>query len=289
MIELPKPFIVGVSRSGTTLLRLMFDAHPDMTIPPETHFIRRLNLQCERKDFFSIVTSEVTWADFHIDKTDFKQALSRIKPFSVTEGLRCFYRLYAQKHGKKYVGDKTPVYSQSMITIQRMLPEARFIHLIRDGRDVALSQKGLWFGPGDNIDAAAEFWVSRIQLAREQAPLLKYYMEVKFEELILDPTNILINVCNFLEIPFSEQMLSYYINAKERLNELEDHYHAGRSLLIKKEDLLSLFKLTEKSPDRNRVFCWKNQMPETDQISYEKIAGRLLADLGYETRFTEFL
>lgn len=287
MIEFPKPFIVGVSRSGTTLLRLMLDAHPDIAIPPETHFISRLNLQCGREEFFSVVTSEATWGDFHIDPAMFKNALNALNPFSVTVGLRCFYRLYANKYGKKYVGDKTPLYSLSMASIQPLLPEARFIHVIRDGRDVALSLRGLWFGPGDNIEAAAEFWSSRIQLARQQAPLLKHYLEIRFEQLVLHPVDVLKKICEFLEIPFSEKMLTYHTNADRRLDELCDRYHPDGSVRVKREDLVSLFKLTKNEPDAGRIFCWKNRMSEAEQLSFERIAGKLLIDLGYETHFTE--
>ena len=286
MPVLPKPFIVGVSRSGTTLLRLMMDAHPDLAIPPETHFIPSLNAQVGMKDFFSIVTLAATWGDFHINKDVFKNALNELNPFSVTEGLRSFYRLYGDKHGKKYVGDKTPPYILSMESIQCILPEARFIHVIRDGRDVALSQRGLWFGPGDNIETAAEFWSSRIQLARQQAPLLKHYLEVRFEQLVLNPADVLTHICKFLEIPFSEKMLTYYVDSDRRLNELSDRYNSDGSVRVKKEDLLSLFKLTKQSPDPSRVFSWKNLMTDAEQISFEKIAGKLLTALGYETRFT---
>jgi hypothetical protein len=174
-----------------------------------------------------------------------------------------------------------------MDSIQCALPEARCIHVIRDGRDVALSQRGLWFGPGDNAEAAAEFWLSRIQLARRQAPLLEHYLEIRFEQLIHNPIDALVNICEFLEIPFSEKMLTYYVNAQKRLDEFEDHYYADRSLLIKREALLSLFKLAKNSPDSSRVFCWKKEMSEADQRSYERIAGQLLKDLGYETCFTE--
>ena len=286
MTELPRPFIVGVSRSGTTLLRLMLDAHPDLAIPPETHFIPSLNAQIGMKNFFSIVTSATTWGDFHIDNDVFKSALNKMNPFSVTEGLRSFYRLYGDKYGKRYIGDKTPPYVLSMDFIQCLLPEARFIHVIRDGRDVALSQRGLWFGPGDNIETAAEFWLSRIQRARQQAPLLKHYLEVRFEQLILNPADVLIHICKFLEIPFSEKMLTYHVNADKRLDELGDRYNSDGSVRVKKEDLLSLFKLAKQSPDPSRVYNWKNQMSEADQRSYERIAGKSLTALGYETRFS---
>ena len=72
-----------------------------------------------------------------------------LQPFSADAGLRAFYAPYAERFSKKIVGDKTPLYILHMSRIQRCLPEARFIHLIRDGRDVALSYRGLWFGPGN--------------------------------------------------------------------------------------------------------------------------------------------
>jgi hypothetical protein len=147
----------------------------------------------------------------------------------------------------------------------------------------------LWFGPGDNIEAAAEFWSSRIHNARQQAPVLKHYLEIRFEQLILNPIDVLTNICEFLQISFSERMLMYHISADRRLDELRDRYHSDGSVRVKREDLISLFKLTKNEPDAGRIFCWKNQMSEADQFSYERIAGRLLTDLGYETRFTEGL
>jgi hypothetical protein len=148
------PFVVGVGRCGTTLLRLMLDAHPNIAIPPETHFIPALadpgvnESSCE--EFFRIVTSSPRWADFHLDKALFRSALEKLNPFSQSDGLRCFYSMYADRFGKRCWGDKTPSYSLHMTLIQSLMPEARFIHLIRDGRDVALSYRGLWFGPGNS-------------------------------------------------------------------------------------------------------------------------------------------
>jgi hypothetical protein len=86
----------------------MLDAHPLMAIPPETHFIPSLDTGVDLDGFFSIITSATTWADFHIDKDVFNNALNELNHFSVTEGLRCFYRLYGDKYGEKYVGDKIP-------------------------------------------------------------------------------------------------------------------------------------------------------------------------------------
>ena len=83
--------------------------------------------------------------DFGIDVDALGDAIRPAGPFDLTRALRTFYRLYAEKFGKSRWGDKTPMYFASMGAVQRVLPEARFIHVIRDGRDVALSIKDLWF------------------------------------------------------------------------------------------------------------------------------------------------
>ena len=67
----------------------------------------------------------------------------------LSSGLRAFYRGYAAARGKTRYGDKTPMHATDIDVLSRVLPEARFIHIIRDGRDVAASLRGLPFAPGD--------------------------------------------------------------------------------------------------------------------------------------------
>lgn len=140
--RLPAPFIVGSPRSGTTLLRFMLDAHPELAIPPETGFIvpvSRLPWRSNtlRHAFFQIVTrypiEAPGWADFGLNTTDFWEALLQIEPFTVSAGLRCFYQTYAARFSKPRWGDKTPEYGRHLKYIEQILPEAHFIHLIRDG------------------------------------------------------------------------------------------------------------------------------------------------------------
>ncbi len=105
-----------------------------------------------------------------------------------------------------------------MREIQLYLPEARFIHLIRDGRDVALSILKQSFGP-ETIEAAAERWRSRVLRGRAQQPYLGFYMEVKFEDLVLDTEGQLRRICEFIELDFDPAMLGYHETAEERLQE----------------------------------------------------------------------
>ena len=111
----PMPIIVGAPRSGTTLLRFMLDSHPDLAIPPETGFLvpcaqltgEGTNV-CER--FFQTVTGYPSEApachDFQIPADMFRARLAEIEPFTVADGIRVFYQLYASRLGKSRWGDK---------------------------------------------------------------------------------------------------------------------------------------------------------------------------------------
>ena len=126
----PAPFIVGVGRSGTTLLRMMLDAHPQLAIPPETHFIPEAADACRtggeqsRDAFVNTLLSSRFWTDFQLDPDEFRKGINALAPFDVGAGLRVFYRLYAGRFGKTRWGDKTPTYLTQMQLIAQLLPEA---------------------------------------------------------------------------------------------------------------------------------------------------------------------
>ncbi len=169
-----------------------------------------------------------------------------------------------------------------MIEISKLLPEVRFIHIIRDGRDVALSYRGKWFGPGNNIEELANHWVYRIRETRRQAQHLSHYMEIRFEDLVNDPETSLKTLCNFIELPFSPQMLEYYKTADSRLAEMENRYDSKGKVKLTKERRLEIFQLTNKPPDKNRIQCWRKEMSSEDRKRFEIVAGDLLRDLKYE-------
>jgi hypothetical protein len=133
----------------------MLDSHPDLAIPPETGFLPKAARLYPPlfllPRLFRLLTHSVCWPDFQIDRTEFHQALERIRPFTTSAGIRSFYNLYAQKQGKSRSGDKTPLYALEMPAIHSLLPEVRFIHIIRDGRDVALSLRKMWFSPSQDM------------------------------------------------------------------------------------------------------------------------------------------
>ena len=117
-----------------------------------------------------------------------------------------------------------------MPLIQKALPEARFIHVIRDGRDVALSV--LDRTVRDDVDAAevARRWRRKIERAHEDRPKLDHYLEVRYEDLVADPRPALERICEFIELPFDEAMLDYHERSGERLEEMKRELPEGDGL-----------------------------------------------------------
>ncbi len=283
------PFVVGATRSGTTLLRLMLDAHPEIAIPSETHFIPELVSAREkhgatREQMLELLTSHRRWGDFTIEPEELAERWAAIEPLTGADAVRAFYALYADKQGKHGArwGDKTPGYVKSMREIQTYLPEARFIHLIRDGRDVALSVLKQTWGP-QSIEAAAEKWRSRVNRGRSQAPYLGYYMEVKFEDLVLHTERELRRICEFIDLPFDERMLGYHETAEQRLQEKARELPRAHGEAVSAEKRLLSHAKTFEPPNPAMIGTWKERMSPADRGAYEALAGDLLGDLGYET------
>ena len=294
--RLPAPFVVGAPRSGTTLLRLMLDAHPELTIPPETYFIvraikrwheasRRLSLEDPVDAFYDEATGHRRWRDIHLDADAFRRRLDDDRPREVGDAVRIFYRLYADKVGKPRWGDKTPFYVRRMKLIQDAVPEARFVHIIRDGRAVTMSIKDLWFGP-DTVEDGAKYWIARIGEGRRQVPRLAHYLEVRYEDLVLDPEPHLRRICKFLDLPWNDRVLNYHQHVDERISlEVPPEEVAPDGRVVSTTERQAIMERVSRPPDPTRINRWKTEMSEEDRRKFEAIAGPLLEELGYERDF----
>jgi hypothetical protein len=285
------PIVVGAPRSGTTLLRFMLDSHPDVAIPPETGFLAiadRLNGAGDelRRDFFDAVTrfppEAPGWEDFGIPAEQFRASLQEIDPFSVADGYRAFYRTYAARFGKTRWGDKTPTYCLCLSTIEAVLPEAHFIHVIRDGRDVALSLREMWFSPGRSIEVQADYWHRCVSTARRQGTRCRKYLEVRFEDLIRNSERVLRTVCEFLGLGYSAEMKRYHERTPERLEEHRDRRRANGSLLVSHAERLRQQASVMRPPEESRVHAWKQRLSQDERHRFEAISAPLLLELGYE-------
>ncbi len=281
----PVPFICGATRSGTTLMRLMLDAHPEMAIGGETHFVVPMLKASARHarsadELAEMVVTAERWGDFHLAESELLERFRSLDPLNCTDAVRAFYRLYAEHQGKPRWGDKTPGYVREMVLLQRALPEARFVHMIRDGRDVALSVVPRDWGP-KTVAGAASLWRRRIEQARRQAPQLDHYLEVHYEELITDTEAVLRRVCEFIALDFDPVMLDYHERAGQRLAEKARDLPT-RWGKISAESRLESHALASEPPRSDRIARWKTKMDEADLREYESIAADALLATGYE-------
>jgi Sulfotransferase family len=297
----PAPFVVGASRSGTTMLRLMLDSHPQLAIPPETHFIPEVAALCKAAEDPAAVGLEAIlkadrWPSFQLDPGALRRRAMMAQCRSLSDVLRVFYGSYAEAAGKPRWGDKTPFYLVAMPLISRLLDEAHFVHIIRDGRDVALSVIPLWYGPA-SVPEAAEWWVKRVRRAREDGAHLPY-AEVHYEKLVVEPEAELRRLCPLLELDYDAAMLSFDKRVRERTVRVGPHLvnlsvaaavadepgkpEASPETTVRPRDMQARLSVRLSGPpDTASVGRWRTEMTSADVRSFNAIAGDLLEELGY--------
>jgi hypothetical protein len=274
---MPAPFVVGVGRSGTTLLRLMLDAHPQLAIGPETQWVSDV---INVADPVSAIVGSRTWGDFGLDPDEFTR---RAADQDLAGVLRAFYGLYAESQGKTRWGEKTPGYVRNMDSIAAVLPEARFVHLIRDGRDVALSRRARGMGADKPMTKTANLWRRRIEDARKQAHGLDgRYVELRYEDLVADPEPHLRSICDFIDLEFDSAMLRHDKGAEERLAELGDLEAVGGRQARNADERAGAHARAKQGATTARTGAWRTEMDDGDRREFEAVAGELLRDLGYD-------
>jgi hypothetical protein len=265
------PFLTGCQRSGTTLLRVIFASHPEMAVPGESHFIPPLlndRARYERSRSFDIDAYVAYLLDhprfkvWRLSEGRLRAALDATPVQTMPDAIRRAYRAFADKKGKPKYADKTPRYALRIPMLAQAFPEARFVHVLRDGRDVALSLLEVEWGT-KSIDEGALYWRKRVTAARRAGAELgpERYLEYKHEELLDDPEVQVRRICSFLQLEFDPSMLRYYENRKPSRAPHMQH-------LVK--------------PPTKGLRDWREQMAPQDVRIFELIAGDLLQELGYE-------
>ena len=266
----PFPFVVGCERSGTTLLRNMLDSHPRLAIPPESYFIVRLHRSRSRYDrdgtidLGALVEELRTHRWFSTWGIDVDGLEGEVA--SLPDAIRRIYGAYASKRGKERYGDKTPAYVMHLPLLAGMFPEARFAHLLRDGREVALSLAEMSWGPPTVLDAALH-WRERVERGRRDGAALgkDRYREIRYEDLVERPEETLRGLVRFFELPFDGAMLEH---------------HARRT------DQAGIHRRSTEPPTTG-ARDWRTQMDAADLAAVEAGIGDLLTELGYERAVEE--
>lgn len=276
----PAPFfIVGAGRSGSTLLRMMLISHSRICIPPETWYLapllKRFGTQSplsrsELESAISIMTSHYRWPDMRLGLEELRQRIAGITQPRLRDLVECVYSWHMEQEGKSRWGDKTPTYVTIVPQLAKLFPEARFIHLLRDGRDVAASfQRQGWKGPW--LYANTGKWIEAVQCEQSWrgSPLEERLLRVRYEDVVLDTEATLRGICDFIGEEFEPRMLSWDDGVDESVPSRERHIH----------------QKLKSQPSGEDVYRWKQEMSPRQVWIAESFMRGQLKRTGYELKY----
>lgn len=199
MTAVPPVFVFGALRSGTTMFRLMLNAHPDLSNPGEADFLfdhLRLGPQGARYDLQALRDDRI----FRAKALTLPDGL---------DGLPLLAEMLRQLDAKASARTSLNIHRHAD-RLAAALPGARIIHLLRDPRDVARSSIGMgWAG---TLWHGVDHWVATEAGWDRAAPVFTpdQVLELRFEELLADLEGGLRRVCAFLGVTFAPEMLEYH-------------------------------------------------------------------------------
>ena len=219
-------FIVGMGRSGTKLLTSLLNNHSQIGIISETNFIPRFIERFGKSPDFS---DEATLRAVYdaLSKTGLyqtnEQRHNRVLSYAELSGhlrevessgeviawhhlIKYVFKFYLQTPAGAVWGDKSPGYTPHVELLKNLFPSARFIHIVRDPRDVSLSVRNAW---GRSVLRSAQGWNKVMhKIERTGVRSNPDYLEIFYEQLVENPEAVLRKVCDFLGVPFTDDLLS---------------------------------------------------------------------------------
>lgn len=221
--KLPFFFIIGRPRSGTTLLRTILDAHPNLCIPHESPVILNLyskygkKTHWEQKDLESLyknLESQHVFDVWNIDKTKLKNDILSCKGDNSFQNLvKILYLNFDSIYDKediRIIGDKNPTYSVNFPEVFPLFENAKFIHLTRDYRDQIVSMKEMDFELSHPALIAYRWKLSAKSIQKYKTKFPDRILSIKYENLVVKPETRLVEICNFLGVKFNTGMLEFY-------------------------------------------------------------------------------
>jgi hypothetical protein len=270
----PPFFIVGAERSGTTMLRLMLNAHPEVAIPPETWFLidlmNRLPLtdvltETQQRLAWQLVIAHKRWPDLDIPNNVLHDRIIGLRQPRLADVIDAIYAELLLRTKKRRWGDKTPEYVIEIDRLHRVFPAAQFVHIIRDARDVSLSlMKKRW--RGTFTVNAARYWGNYVSRGCESGRRLadELYLEVHYEDIVCDPPTWLQRICAFLRLEYTDAMMRFHETATEKIPVRERPFHSDTSRTPRVED----------------VERWRTEATPLQIMSVEGVAGSIMDRLG---------
>jgi hypothetical protein len=282
-------FILGRPRSGTTLLRTLFDAHPDVCIPPECKFILDLYPKYGKKTYWSGYDLQEFYRDLKqqwrfdtwtIDHEQLQRNLRQLSgeaPYSLI--CRVVYQNYLSFFEKRPVlwfGDKNPGYTIYSRRLLKIFPDAKFIQILRDPRDNYVSVKDVDFElPIPSLVATKwKLFYKNVRKASRLNP--ERYLSVRYEDLVENTEKEMKALCEFLGIPYHAEMLDFYKKEDEVFKvypkEFITRYHAN------------LVKQVNKS----RSGIWKGKLTEKEIRLVDFAVRKIAEEAGYQREYKGF-
>ena len=266
-------FVLGSQRSGTTMLRLMINRHSRLAVPHETGFItpfyRKLAAynDCAEASDVTRLLRDVAKHKLVVRGgliPDQDAVLARA-PGDYRAFVEAVMGVYCARHGKARWGDKTPFYTEDVDVLRQIFPNAKIVHLVRDGRDVVASQKAIeWMSK--NVPKLARDWAWKVTLLRKVGACLGGdYLEVRYEDLVRAPEAALREICSFLGEPYEPEMLGYSESAEGVVPAESLRWHRN----------------SVRPPDPAKLGEWRTKLSLGEQAIVDELAGPALELFGY--------
>lgn len=274
MVTRTAAFVVGCPRSGTTLLQQLLNAHPDISIGPETHFIHRF-WQPRRR--YGDLSSDTGWhalvgdvaamaelGDMGIQRERVAREAAHLERHP-----KHLFRLLLELFGGSAVvtGEKTPNHVLHMPLLERWVPESRFLHVVRDPRAVVNSWRRVPWSSG-SISGDADIWRRYISTAIRNPPRDGRLLTVGYEQLLEDPEGELRRVCRFIGVPFNGAMLRHHDRTPVGLDSHREPWKRKAAEPISRA-----------AADR-----WADELTPRQVFETEATVGTLLERMGYSAR-----
>jgi len=284
--EIPFFFIVGRPRAGTTLLRILFDAHPNVIIPWECQYIINLypryhNVQSWTKelleDFYDDLMQQWQFKFWTVDFDELKSNLlsceGEISFGNLCKVVHTNFQSFYDKKDLKIIGDKNLGYTIYIEKLKKIYPDAKFIHITRDYRDNYYSIKRVDFElPILSVVVYKwRYFVKQVLKAKRKFPDSVYIL--RYEDLVEHPEIHFRNICRFLQIPYVPEVFEFY-KKKEEVQAIMKTERA------KKHHASLLNPISTK-----RTGLWKKNLTEKEIKLADHVAGRYAKKAGYKREY----
>lgn len=267
-------FIIGTPRSGTSLVSRIIDSHPEIGVPFESHIYptlygwRNWYGDLDRAESREHLVEDMLniYAVQDWDEIPEKgEVLERFERHDFHGAFEAVVGAWSSIKGKRRWGEKTPSNILFWREILEGFPKAKFVHIVRDGRDVAMSWKRVRFGPR-HFYTIAELWkayLDRVERVRSRVGN-NQLREIRYEDLLMRPEETVRGLSEFLNIGFVPRMLSFYENVDSYPTDARNERNLSRPLM------------------KDNMEKWRTGMSRRDLRRFEAVAGSTLERFGYE-------